>query len=104
MASKKTKAALLTPVRIIKAIVMMDHGKSLMKYEKNKLKRKSKMSEKGKVTLINNFENNVPSETKRLRYLTGTEEIKAVRCEWFKDAVSRRIIIIDQELPIREGP
>ena len=44
------------------------------------------------------------SETKRHHYLTGTEEISDVRYEWFKDSVSRRMIINDQLLLIREGP
>ena len=46
----------------------------------------------------------MPSETNRRRYLTGTEEINNVRYEWFKDAVSKRMIINDQLLLVREGP
>ena len=74
------------------------------KYEKNMVKRKSKMSEERKVTLVNDFENSVLSETKRRRNLTGTEEINDVRYEWFKDAVSRQMIINYQLLLVRESP
>ena len=73
-----------------------------MKYEKNKVKRKSKIWEKGKVTLLFDFETNVPSETKRRHYLTGTEEIHNVRYKWIKDAVSWRMIINDQLLLVRD--
>ena len=74
------------------------------KYKKNKVKCKSKIAEKGKETLINDFKNKVPSETKHCHYLTWTEEINNVRYEWFKDAVSRWIIISDQLLLVRGGP
>ena len=40
----------------------------------------------------------------RMRHLTRTEEKNDVRYEWFKDAVSRRMIINDQLLIVREGP
>ena len=75
-----------------------------MKYEKNKVKSKSKISEKGKVALLKDFQNNVLSETKPHPYLTVTEEINDVRYERFKDAVSRWMITNDQLLFVREGP
>ena len=48
---------------------------------------------KRKAELLKDYENNVPSQSKRRRYLTGNEEINNLVYEWFKDAVSRRIIV-----------
>ena len=62
------------------------------------------LRKKGKVKPLNDFQNNVPSDTKCHCYLTGNEEIKDLRYEWFKDAVSRQMIINGQLSLVREGP
>jgi hypothetical protein len=49
---------------------------------------------KRKLKVLSDFENNVPSETKRCRYLTGNEEVNTYTYEWFKDAVNRRVTFL----------
>ena len=85
----------LTLEQRIKAIEMMDQGKPAYKTAEEYGVGKSQIQNLRKriTELLNDFENNVPSETKVHHYLTGKEEINNLTYEWFKDAVSKRIII-----------
>ncbi|XP_069105391.1 tigger transposable element-derived protein 4-like [Argopecten irradians] len=93
MASPKRKVLTLNDK--IEAIKLLDAGKPAYKVAQDFGVGKTQIQNlrKRKLELINDFENNVPGESKRRRYLTGNEEINSLTYEWFKDASARRINI-----------
>ena len=96
MAAEKTKKRIvLTLEQRVKAIEMLDRGKPAYKIAQDFGVGKTQIQNlcKRKFEVLSDFENNVPSETKRRRYLTGNEEVNTLTYEWFKDAVNRRVNI-----------
>ncbi|XP_045215207.2 tigger transposable element-derived protein 4-like [Mercenaria mercenaria] len=91
MADTKKKRVVLTLEEKINAIKLMDRGTPAYKIAQYLAVGKTQIQNlrKRKQELLDDYENNVPLQSERRRYLTGNEEINEL--SWFKDAVSRRI-------------
>lgn len=91
----KQKRIVLTLDQKIKALELLDRGKAACRVAEDFGVGKTQIQnlKKRKLEIRSDYENNVPGETKRRRYLTGNEDINDLTFEWFKDAVNRRIVI-----------
>ena len=96
MATASPKRKLLTLEQKVDAIKLLDSGKAAYKIAEQYGVGKTQIQNlrKRKREILEDFENNVPSSTKRRRHITGNEEVNRLCLEFFKDAVGRRIIII----------
>ncbi|KAK3104668.1 hypothetical protein FSP39_007460 [Pinctada imbricata] len=94
MATPK-KRVLLTLGQKVEAIKLLDSGKAAYKIAEDLGVGKTQIQNlrKRKREILDDFENNLPSSTKRRRHITGNEEVNKLVLEFFKDAVSRRIIV-----------
>ena len=92
---EETKRFVLALEQRMMAKKMMDQGESVYKiaeeYGVGKMQIQNLRNRKSE--LLNDFKNDVLSETKHRCYLTGNEEINDPTDEWFKDTNTRRIII-----------
>ena len=95
MAMASPKRKLLTLEQKVDAIKLLDSGKAAYKITEQYGVGKTQIQNlrKRKREMLEDFENNVPSSTKRRRHITGNEEVNRLCLEFFKDAVGRRIII-----------
>jgi len=93
VAHTKIKRIVLTLEQKINAIKRLDQGTPAYKIasEMGVGKTQIQLLRKHKAELMTDYENNVPAESKRRRYLTGNEEINELTLKWVQDAVSRRI-------------
>jgi len=93
MADARKKRIVLTLEQKINAIKRLDQGTPAYKIasEMGVGKTQIQSLRKRKAELMTDYENNVPAESKRRRYLTGNEEINELTLKWVHDAVSRRI-------------
>jgi len=89
----KKKRVLLTLAEKISVIKKLDQGISAYKIaaEIGVGKTQIQNLRKRKQDVLNDYENNVPLNTRRRRYFTGNEEINDLTLDWFKDAVTRGI-------------
>jgi kinesin family protein 6/9 len=89
MTSPKWKV--LTLQQKVDVIKLLDSGKAACKIaaELGVGKTQIQNLRKRKFDILSDYENNVPTTSKRRRYTTGNEEIE-LTYEWFKSAIARQ--------------
>ncbi|XP_069102035.1 tigger transposable element-derived protein 4-like [Argopecten irradians] len=93
MADRKKSRVLLTLGQKVEAISQLDDGVPAYKIAEKLGVGKTQIQNlrKRKAELMSDYENNVPSDSKRRRHFTGNEEINESTLAWVNYAIHRRI-------------